>query len=455
MKHLYLLLLFTIVASLTLIGCVEEKKRPSGNPSEVLDLETNNKLQQQYSTIKNFQKGTAVVKKNKFGLIDEFGKEILPCEYDSIYDLYKHFRIIKKNELFGATNDDGVIIKECTYSMAIKGDKSNYIAFKSNDKWGIADFNGKDITQYKYEDISTYDDSVFVAKYNGFYGVSDYEGNILIPYKYDKIYPKWTFYYPATIVVSGKYYGMYNSKYEQVLECEYKLFFPDKSGYVAVEKNSRRGLIEQETGKVIFPFEFKSIGNYREGLVCCENENGKYGYLDLEGNVVIPFIYEKGGDFSEGLAAVYKQSGYFNSVFGRLPKYKCGYIDNKGNVVIPFIFQETLSINDAAFHEGLAAQGKDNSNNKFSGTLGYIDKTGNWVISPKYNRAEGFENGVASMAIDDRYGYINKLGEEIIPCIYDKYGGMLVNDSTIQVEKDGVEFYFNLQGQSVAKPVDY
>ena len=444
------------VTCLLLVGCGNEKKRLSGNPSEILNTETYNRLQKSYKTIKNFQSGTAIVQNNKYGLIDEFGNEVLPCEYDTIFGLKKNFRIIVKDSLFGATNIDGIIIKQCTYKDASDA-SCKYLAMQLNDKWGFIDVEGKDVTQYKYEVIYNYNDTTFVAKYEGYFGVSDYMQNVIIPFKYDEIYYKWDKKCPVTIVKSGEFYGLYNSKNKQVLECEYGLLFPNSNGLITLRKQTqsykevRKALVEAETGKIVIPFDYLDMGDFSEGLVSAENLEEKWGYLDKNGKTVIPFIYEEAGNFSEGLAAVYQFSGYMNTILGRVRTSKCGYINKEGQVIIPFQFKEVFGIDVCEFHDGLAVQGVS-SNNRFALVFGYIDKKGNWVIKPKFDEAQKFEKGIAQVVINEQYGYINTKCEQIIPCKYDKYGGWFVNDSTIELKKDGIEYYFNLQGKTVPKP---
>ena len=449
------LLLFMLVVA---CSCNKTKQRLSGNPSEVLTVETYNKLQKKYSTIKNFQSGTAVVKIEKYGLIDSNGDEILPCEYDSIYRLKKKFRVITKDSLYGAIDIDGAILKQCSYKDATDAGCS-YLALKMNDKWGFIDSIGKDVTQYKFEDIRSYNDSTFIAKYNGYYGLSDYKQNTLIPYKYDEIYQSWDEACPVTFVKSGEFYGLYNSKNVQVLECKYDLMWPNSCGLITVKidaqsyKDVRKALIEAETGKVVIPFEYMDMGDFSEGLVCVQNIEGKWGYLDKTGRTVLPFVYEEAGNFSEGLAAVYRFKGYMNTFLGRTATYECGYINKEGKVIIPFQFQETYGIFMCEFHNGLAVQGVGR-NNRFAQQFGYINKKGDWVVRPKFDNAEKFENGTAEVSINDKYGYINTNGEQIIPCEYDKYGGMFVNDSTVELSKDGIKYYFNLQGKPIPNPED-
>ena len=447
---------FMLIALFAVYSCSDSKTRPSGNPSEILDTETYNKLQQRYKRIKNFQSGTAIVQNKKYGLIDEFGNEVLPCEYDTIHGLRKNFRIVVKDSLFGATNIDGKIIKQCTYADA-RDVSCKYLAMQLNDKWGFVDVEGNDITQYKYETIYDFNDTTFVAKYEGYFGLSDYKQNIIIPFKYDEIHYKWDEECPVTIVKSGEFYGLYNSKNQQVLECEYGFMFPNSSGLITIKKQAqnyrdvRKALVEAETGKIIIPFDYMDMGDFSEGLVSVENLEEKLGYLDKTGKTVIPFVYEEAGNFSEGLAAVYQFSGYMNTILGRVRTSKCGYINKEGQVIIPFQYKESFGIDVCEFHDGLAVQGVSN-NNRFALVFGYIDKKGNWVIKPKFDEAQKFDKGGAQVVINEQYGYINTKGEQIIPCKYDKYGGWFVNDSTIELKKDGIEYYFNLQGKTVFKP---
>jgi hypothetical protein len=45
--------------------------------------------------------------------------------------------------------------------------------------------------------------------------------------------------------------------------------------------------------------------------------------------------------------------------------------------------------------------------------FGYIDKSGNMVINPQFDRAGDFENGLAPVWLGDRQGYINRSGKYV------------------------------------------
>ena len=63
------------------------------------------------------------------------------------------------------------------------------------------------------------------------------------------------------------------------------------------------------------------------------------------------------------------------------------------------------------FSEGFA---RVKLNNKW----GFVDKTGNEVIPCKYDWADDFEEGLSKVRINDKWGYIDKTGREICPCKY-------------------------------------
>ena len=64
------------------------------------------------------------------------------------------------------------------------------------------------------------------------------------------------------------------------------------------------------------------------------------------------------------------------------------------------------------FHEGLACV-------KLNGMHGYIDKIGEEVIPLKYDAAWYFREGLAKVKLNGEWGYIDKTGGDVIPLKYD------------------------------------
>ncbi len=82
---------------------------------------------------------------------------------------------------------------------------------------------------------------------------------------------------------------------------------------------------------------------------------------------------------------------------------KFGYIDKSGKFVIPPKFKLASS-----FSEGLAAVFVD-------GRWGYIDRAGVMVIMPRFQNAGAFSSGAARVSFPERSGYIDKTGKFINP----------------------------------------
>ena len=150
---------------------------------------------------------------------------------------------------------------------------------------------------------------------------------------------------------------------------------------------------------IVIPPQFEGVGNFSEGLAGVE-VGGKYGFINRVGEVVVPPRFDCISEFSEGLASV--RIGH-----------QWGAINTTGSLVIPVEF-DLIDV----FSEGLAIAytGGTVKNSKYygqtdrlvidGGMWGVIDKTGDFVISPRfklcgerdiedmYLPGEGFKNGL-------------------------------------------------------------
>ena len=143
--------------------------------------------------------------------------------------------------------------------------------------------------------------------------------------------------------------------------------------------------------RVLLP---KGFDGFSEGLTPVRltgfltRETDNYGYVDTTGKVVIKPQYDMAAEFSEGLALVKVDDKY-------------GFIDKTGEMVISPQFEYA-----ADFSDGLARVRTD-----FFGKYGFIDRTGKLIIDTQYDYAADFSDGLALVKIDDRHGYIDKVGD--------------------------------------------
>lgn len=102
---------------------------------------------------------------------------------------------------------------------------------------------------------------------------------------------------------------------------------------------------------------------------------------------------------------------------------KWGYVDKTGNIVI-----EPRFVRAGHFFKGLAKVVSiigDGKGGRYI-AFGYIDKTGKYVAEPRFDDAGDFSEGLAKVKMGGkrsyRYGYIDKTGKVVIEPQFDHAG---------------------------------
>ncbi len=460
--------LFFSLSLFLFCACAENKSEmPSGSPKDVLASEIYMQVSKAYDVVLDFEFGYAIVKREKYGMIDSSGKEIVKCIYDTIFTFNDDAKIVKEDNRFGVIQYNGDRVTGLEYDDFL--DDSDYLSYvpnrtlivlKKGDRWGAILSDGKIVIPFEYDVIANVENGYVVCGKNRKYGIVDSLGNIKIAIGYDTIFLNYE-NSGISLVKKESNIGIANSKGQLVTECIYNCDFLldgalpmvdiPKNGYIKLEiyKPSASnpvlcGMVNCETGTVSIPFVYDDMGSYSEGLVWVK-KNSKYGYVDINNKFVVRLKYDKAYDFSEGLAAVERYTGKFvYTQMGLTPERKTGFINKYGNQVIPFQYNTQVG-NDPVFSEGLAVIGMS-SNNIYGIEKGYIDKSGKIVIPPTFTSAKPFEKGLAEVSKKDKVGFINKLGKEVIPI---KYVSVYYDDSIIicSNEDETEEKYINRNGK--------
>ncbi len=246
--------------------------------------------------------------------------------------------------------------------------------------------------------------------------------------------------------------------------CSYRLSFIDKNGSVIIDAsdyqavgsfsdglapvqfvNKGWGYIDKNGGVIIRP-QFEKALTFSEGLAGVQI-GGMWGFIDKNAVVVIEPQYEFVNPFSEGIAVVVRGATKEPSrptAKGHAPQvesirhkvealtcisdedWKAEDLAQRGSnevLVIDRTGQTILSQNmndlqlrsyeNARFSEGLIqAYDREKRN------LGFIDKTGKFVIEPQYVEAAPFSEGLARVAVieggEEKVGFIDHSGKFVI-----------------------------------------
>lgn len=171
-----------------------------------------------------------------------------------------------------------------------------------------------------------------------------------------------------------------------------------------VTHKNRWGFIDA-SGKMVIQPAFAAAGEFKEGLAAVQ-PGDKWGYINAAGVMVIPPQFEGADAFHEGLARV---------VYDREISEFSGFIDPKGTLVINTEDADYVG----AFSEGLASL-------QIHGKFGYINRAGTTAIPNQFDVASDFTGGLAKVGTQEggayKWGFIDHTGNLVIPIQYDDAG---------------------------------
>jgi len=214
-----------------------------------------------------------------------------------------------------------------------------------------------------------------------------------------------------------------------------KFSMPLGNGLLPVRVDDKVGFA-RPTGELVIPAAYLVTLGFSEGLAAVKVAEG-WGYIDVRGIMVVPPQFSSATSFSDGLAHVHREGmGGFLEQGGRtfpdppytmqmgrftggLAAYKSlsnlgipswGYLAKTGKVALTPAYDFA-----GEFSEGLAHVQQDD-------LFGYLDNTFKWIIEPRFHEAAEFHQGFAAVGLDGKTGYIDRKGELVVPAKYARGG---------------------------------
>ncbi|MCL2838657.1 MAG: WG repeat-containing protein [Oscillospiraceae bacterium] len=281
------------------------------------------------------------------------------------------------------------------------GFSEGLLAVSQDGRWGFVDTLGNEVVPPMYDRVWGFSDGLAMVTLNGRLGFIDRLGNEVVPLKYDV----------ATIndIHAGRFieglaavrlndrWGFINTSGNVVIPFIYDSVAVFSNGRAQVLLNGRSSFIDKSGNEVIQLNNYNFAGRFSEGLAEVSRVGGMWGFIDTSGNEVIPLIYNLANPFSEGLAAV------------RHDFVRWSLINTSGNVVAQLNHNYNFV---GLFSYGRAGVMRD-------GRQGFIDRLGNEVIPVVYDSVREFSNGFARVERDGKWGLIDTLGNEVVPPRYD------------------------------------
>ena len=216
-----------------------------------------------------------VIKDNKWGLLNENLKIVLPIEYDYIdYDFDNYYKIAKggKSGLFNMSSEK--IIVPTLYERI---DRWGGIIVQNNKRFGFYDKNGNMIinpNNSNYTDFEGIEYPFFAFKRDTLYGIFDTNINkVVVPDKYtsielirpEKQEKDTTNQRYGFRIRKGNKFGILSKDYKEVLNCEFDdvpyhnktFFYTDET--ILVRKENKYGIWDWKTETLVVPVEYRYI----------------------------------------------------------------------------------------------------------------------------------------------------------------------------------------------------
>lgn len=334
----------------------------------------------QYDELSDYSFGFAKVKKaGKYGFIDKEGNEIVECVYEDAGTFSDGMAYVKQNGKYGFIDNLGELTIPIQYSKV--QDFADGLAWINDDgPWCVIDkYNNKVFTFMKpSKSRSDFEDGLSKITPPG--DAPDYyidnKGEILNLDGHTPDYNYGVFSDQLILCTSedadGNSKSYYIDRNKNIIingdpKYSYCPFVNGLAPFISWE-DSMMGYINKK-GEVAIPptipfmafddLETGGVFYNKEGMIrtikFTEEEEIRYGFIDVHGQLVVPYKYKDAQDFVGGLAAVCDENG------------KWGFINKEGELVIPFLY-DGVSFN--SFQDGYALV-------KIGDRYGYVDKKGN------------------------------------------------------------------------------
>lgn len=338
-----------------------------------LDIKTGKKLfDTDFDQISSFTDGAALVKKDlKVFFIDKNGKAItqsLNGDFDFFYS--GEFIRLKRSPYWSVLDMKG---KEKSLVPTKIDDLDDFdtkyglvrFAIEENNirKYGLLNKHGKIIAEAKYAELRILQNGTAAIRKekNGLMQCIDSNGKLMFNGT------QFTF-----ITGGSKYYQALPENAKEISE----LYFMDATGKK----------LDLDWSK------YSYIGPCYNDIMPVKSADNRYGIVDIKGKEIIPTQYEALQFFVDGYASAKKDG-------------KWGVIDLKGTAIVPHEYEEIIVMSNGFFviHNGKkwALFNKAKRLTDFS-----------------YDETAGLSDGLLPVRKGEGWGYINVLGQEVIPCTY-------------------------------------
>lgn len=354
---------------------------------------------------------------------------------------------------------------------------------KMEKRYGIANIHAQILLPFEFHKIGGFEDGFSIVRKNKFYGVVNSQYEMVIPCLYKSIaYDKNSGIFISDLGYMTKTgeHILYVNNHNLIIDSKYRHIDEFINGIavadIVIDKKLKYGIVGIQ-GEEILPPIYSFIKRLSNGMFKY-GFDGKVGVLDRLGNCVTPNKYLSVGEYENGLSCIISSA---DGTYTKDSLKEYGYMDWEGNIVLSScsflskqlnglsvicrkgtwgfyeVKQQKLAIVEGVSFLGLIYDGlaKANYGGTFTtdkvigGKWGFVDRKGKIAITPMFDYAFNFSDGIATVKMGDKYGFINSTGVLIVPCEYDKVESHFIEGEG-KLIKGNTVYVFNRSGEIVS-----
>lgn len=284
-----------------------------------------------------FDFGYSVVRiGEKYGVIDQLGRDVLPCQYEDIAIISNKTFILKSDSQYQIMNPLSKSFVEPLYdSIQVKDDCA---IVEESGRYGMVDLAGSSIIPCRWQRLGFFHDGwAFVQREDGKYNYIDRNENLLLP---EWVEGAFDFSGGYGVIVRGEDVLLISSRGESYGHRSYEIISPfPREGIFTAKYDGCWDIINTQN-HTTSDFLFDDIVDMQNGLLAVML-HGKWGFADANGKIVINCQYKEVRSFFENRAFVQEMDESWS------------IIDTTGKKISP-IDAETIA-DVQSFTQGLAA----------------------------------------------------------------------------------------------------
>ncbi len=389
----------------------EDQIIPQSDQVQVVNFLSNNRAPVRFTSSPNDEDQTNPDDQLHYSFCTETGT-LLETQFDQVSAFSNNVAAVRIGKQVGFIGLDGNFLPnskktECQFKNGLA---EGYLAACLNGRWGYLGVNGNWLVKPIFDSAEPFHNGLaqvrvhsstptasclsFIDR-NGklleqrFYTTNQFEGDhaavSVMTNELGHLKPRW---------------GLIDKKGSWVLKPKYLSIGPLIGATRLIREGDLVGVIDKD-GKVLVPPQYTHIGRFSDGLASfLSPASNKVGFIDQEGKTVIPAHFTRAGNFSEGLAAVQLDADS-----------KIGFIDKGGAMVIEPKFdtwhspmaksvargngRSSSSLIDMEFTNGICRLMRSSKGKSWPDSIGYINKSGQWISSLVIEEGAKFNKGRA------------------------------------------------------------